>query len=264
MIKKYKKYTSICFFIFLLTILSYFLIINYEKFTLDKEFEEKMDAYIINLDTRPDRFQQLTSHFFDKFNLIRISAVNMNSELKKTYYNDIKLSNGQLGCALSHMKILNLAKQRGLKTVLTMEDDCKPSENFSSWPKVKEWLDNNLDKWDIYNGGTVAYNYVDKKTIKPICKINNDIQFYKTYSMSSQFWYINSKCFDKLLSWENKKSAVIDEFPMDLKLEVITSTPFITTQETGLSDISNSISDTTNDFTRSEDTFKRVKNNNSC
>ena len=44
------------------------------------------------------------------------------------------------------------AKEKKLKTVLIFEDDNKPLDNFDKrWNTIKTWLDNNLEKWEVFN-----------------------------------------------------------------------------------------------------------------
>lgn len=70
----------------------------------------ELPKFVINLETRPDRLDNI------KFELDYIgweyeifNAVNRNS---------------YMGCALSHLGIIEIAKQRGYKRVLAIEDDC--------------------------------------------------------------------------------------------------------------------------------------------
>jgi len=69
-------------------------------------------AFYINLDSRPDRKQHMES----QLTTIGIPA---------TRFKAVKLSNGALGCSISHLKILEMAKQNDWSHVLIMEDDIK-------------------------------------------------------------------------------------------------------------------------------------------
>ena len=69
-----------------------------------------LPKFVINLETRPDRLENI------KFELDYIgwdyevfNAVNRNS---------------YMGCTLSHLGIVNIAKERGYKRVMVIEDDC--------------------------------------------------------------------------------------------------------------------------------------------
>ena len=70
----------------------------------------ELPKFVVNLETRPDRLEDI------KFELDYIgwdyevfSAVNRNS---------------YMGCTLSHLGIINIAKERGYKRVMVIEDDC--------------------------------------------------------------------------------------------------------------------------------------------
>jgi GR25 family glycosyltransferase involved in LPS biosynthesis len=70
----------------------------------------EIPKFVVNLETRPDRLEDI------KFELDYIgwdyevfSAVNRNS---------------YMGCTLSHLGIINIAKERGYNRVMVIEDDC--------------------------------------------------------------------------------------------------------------------------------------------
>ena len=69
-----------------------------------------MKAYYINLESREDR----------KINAInQLASVGFESER----FNAILTSDGRLGCSLSHLSILELAKKNNLDEVIIVEDD---------------------------------------------------------------------------------------------------------------------------------------------
>jgi glycosyl transferase family 25 len=67
-------------------------------------------AFYINLESRVDRKQ----HVEKELSNIGISA---------TRFNAIKLTNGAIGCSMSHLKCLEIAKQNNWEHVLIVEDD---------------------------------------------------------------------------------------------------------------------------------------------
>lgn len=109
--------------------------------------------FFLNLDRRVDRLDQITEQLnIVEINAERISAVDGN-ELNP----DPKIGNGWnhkgvAGCALSHRKIIQIAKERGYKNFIVIEDDTIFSDNFS---KDLEFFMNQVpDDWDmIYFGG---------------------------------------------------------------------------------------------------------------
>ena len=74
-------------------------------------------AYVINLDDRKDRWNDTINYFKDSsIDLERVSA--------------IKNKNGHLGCGLSIQKIIQMAKDQNMESVLILEDDNKPLDNL--------------------------------------------------------------------------------------------------------------------------------------
>ncbi len=67
-------------------------------------------AFYINLESRVDRKQ----HVEQELSNIGICA---------TRFNAIKLTNGAIGCSMSHLKCLEIAKQNNWEYVLIVEDD---------------------------------------------------------------------------------------------------------------------------------------------
>jgi len=67
-------------------------------------------AFYINLTTRPDRKQ----HVENQLKTIGISAERFNA---------IKMTNGAIGCSMSHLKIIETAKANKWEHVLIVEDD---------------------------------------------------------------------------------------------------------------------------------------------
>jgi len=245
--------------------------IDLTDITVVKTVPKQNDAYLINLDNRKDRLEIVTNHFKKHLNLIRTSAVYITDDIRNKRYPNTQLNNGQIGCGLSHINIVKYALKNNLPTVLILEDDCKPTEYFSSWFPIKNWLDSNLDKWDIFIGGNCKYYwhiYTKKDTINPICSLNNDIKLYYTKGMCFQFIYINSRAYKKFIKWagnidKHKKDNPIDSWPDKLNMLTISSTPFITIQEVGESNIKVGSTEP-NVFKYTEKIISSVKNNEKC
>ena len=68
------------------------------------------NAFYINLESRPDRKQNIEKELL---------KVGINAQR----FNAIKLANGALGCSMSHLRCLEIAKQNGWDHVLIVEDD---------------------------------------------------------------------------------------------------------------------------------------------
>jgi GR25 family glycosyltransferase involved in LPS biosynthesis len=262
MVKTLKKSIKIMIGLVFLTLI---LIIYY----LYNNNAQKDDAYLINLDNRKDRLYNVTMHFINHFNIIKTSAVYITDNIRKEKYPNAKLRNGQIGCGLSHINIVKFALKNKLSTVLIIEDDCIPTKHFSNWIPIKQWLDSNLDKWDIFTGGNCAYNHKRKtkeETIKPICSLTNSIKLYYTEISCAHFIYVNSRAYTKIIEWENNINKDIGAFDtwFDTKqLACISCTPFIAIQEISLSDIGVG-ENGPNVFSFTETVISDIENNKKC
>ena len=67
-------------------------------------------AFYINLESRPDR----KTHVEQQLNNIGINA---------TRFNAVKMKNGAIGCSISHLKCLQIAKENKWDHILIVEDD---------------------------------------------------------------------------------------------------------------------------------------------
>jgi GR25 family glycosyltransferase involved in LPS biosynthesis len=219
---------------------------------------EKEKAYVINLDSRPDRWTKMLEKFRDApFKLERFSA--------------IKHEHGLTGCGLSHTTIIQMAKDKNMPSVLIMEDDCKPIKEFNNiWPKIKKWLDQHSSSWDIFIGGNSYYAStipsldVSSSSIKPICVINSNIKLYYTKLLCLHFYYLNSSGYDKFLEWKNNTNQAIDIWPNIIQMKIISSSPFIATQDEDFSNINNSKANYESIFKTSENVIASIQNNSAC
>lgn len=107
--------------------------------------------YCINLDDRIDRWKSAEEQFL-KNNLIveRIPAIK-GADLNLEWPSEIK--EGAVGCSLSQLFTLKLAKHLNLSSYLLLEDDIQFDENFLE--KFSEIYENQVpDNWDmLYLGG---------------------------------------------------------------------------------------------------------------
>jgi len=187
-----------------------------------------IDAYVLNLDSRPDRWASLKKEFKGSesvFKLHRVSAV----------VKDV----GAHGNFLSFIKAIKLAKKQGLDEVLILEDDCLPVKGFmKKWIVIKKWLDSNPDKWDIYSGG--AHQILLPESIGEA----NGVKFYDpAWSVAAHWIYIQKRSYDKLLK-HYKRFSFGANYWSKLGVNVhnnlfktVISYPFIAYQDSGFSDI---------------------------
>lgn len=108
------------------------------KMSINQYFDK---IYCINLKSRPDRWAESLAEFerHNIKNVQRIEGVQINPSEIIRYGNmgvrpDSQNSQsricGRIGCLLSHLKIIKIAKQHQLSNVLILEDDIQFASNF--------------------------------------------------------------------------------------------------------------------------------------
>jgi len=112
-------------------------------------------CFYINLEHRTDRKQ----HVEKELNKIGING---------TRFNAIKLKNGAIGCSMSHLKCLEIAKKSGWSHVLILEDDIKFLNPELFIKKINSFLSNHM-LWDVVliaGNNMPPYLHVDDSCIK--------------------------------------------------------------------------------------------------
>jgi len=92
-------------------------------------------ALYINLESRKDRKQ----HVEAQLKLVGISAERFNA---------VKLPDGALGCSMSHLKCLQMAKEKGWDHVLICEDDITFTNPVLFVQQMNKFL-NKQENWDV-------------------------------------------------------------------------------------------------------------------
>jgi GR25 family glycosyltransferase involved in LPS biosynthesis len=112
-------------------------------------------AFYINLESRVDR----KIHVEQQFSNIGIAA---------TRFNAIKLTNGAIGCSMSHLKCLELAKQNNLEHVLIVEDDIHFLNPDLFKNQLNKFLKNhsNFDVVLIAGNNMPPYQKIDDSCVK--------------------------------------------------------------------------------------------------
>jgi hypothetical protein len=186
-----------------------------------------MEALVINLAHRTDRWKQIQDDFKNtSFRLTRYEGVLVTDpEISRK-------DKGYIGVARTHMEIVKKAKEEHKKTILILEDDCKPEPNFeSNWYKIKDYLDANMDDWEVFNGGICGIESVSK-----ICVLENIYLLKEKGGCFCHWLYLNvDKAYDKLMSWEDKKIE-IDLYYSHHFIQY-TCFPLLAEQYSGFSDI---------------------------
>jgi hypothetical protein len=178
------------------------------------------DIYVINLEERRDRLEHIKKNF-PNYNIIPVNA--------------IKHAEGYKGCFLSHKKCIQIAKEKNLKYIIVIEDDCLPLGNFSTrLENILGFLES-YNNWDLLIGGGfhICPFHIQGKietSIENLYKINGG------YCM--HFVIYNNTSYDYFL--EQDISRPIDHVWQN-NLQCIVPIPFIATQIDDFSNISNSI-----------------------
>ena len=219
-----------------------------KKLIEDKEKQsggEKTKAYVINLDNRTDRWDQIQNDFKDTdIVLERISAVENN--------------NGHYGCSKSIQKAVQIGKDNNLEYIIIFEDDNTPTENFNTnWPIIKEWLDNDTE-WDIFNGAAKYDGEYEGKLYK---SLENNMNLYEMKMiLTTNCICVNKKAYDRVLDYDyesiltNPVQRCIDRYIGNGdNFKVICCYPFIGTQRSSYSNIrKNNINNKNEDIIQKE------------
>ncbi len=202
--------------------------------------------FCINLDSRPDRWQEC----LEKFKILNI-------EDKVQRFSAIRIVDGnnmsnkflaRCGCSLSHFEICRIAKLKGYKNYLVLEDDfelnLKKEEIFDLLNKAVSELPYS---WDMfYLGG----NLTDEYGIFPIENFSDNLfklnSCHTTHAMAfNQKFYDqyleNAPDFNSIFEWTHK-NEVIDVFLTKeflRKINCFINKKLVINQAAGFSDIEN-------------------------
>ena len=112
-------------------------------------------AFYINLESRYDR----KNHAEEQFKLINLNV---------NRFNAIKNNNGTIGCYLSHIRCLEMAKKNNLTHVLICEDDITFTKPEMFINQINTFL-NNHKSFDVLlmaGNNLLPYDFVDNNTIR--------------------------------------------------------------------------------------------------
>ncbi len=166
--------------------------------------------FVINLARRSDRKKQMENFFLSAnipvSNYEFITAFDgMDDTIKTQYELNIKsnpsnviITSGHFACLLSHLKAINLAKTRGYKNIMILEDDVSTIEtNLIS--KLNGIYVPNYDM--LYLGGIMS---------KKKCFTTNWAYSGGTNIMGAYGYILSSKIFDKILNELSNLDEYID------------------------------------------------------
>ena len=157
---------------------------NFEG-SLRKNGINSFDCYMyINLNHRKDRKNQITNEL-NKMKIPNIKTTRIDAVHEKY--------NGHIGCAKSHIRALQLAKEKNYKNVIIFEDDFMFTENKKVVDqKINKFLDYFSGDWDIIQL-TAHYNSLkDIDSLDDIKKVNR--------ASTSSAYIIQRHFYDKLIN----------------------------------------------------------------
>ena len=199
-----------------------------------------MNTFVINLDSRPDRWKNIQKRFkHDQFKLRRFTPV--------------EASSPQYSLLLTTIEILKIAKKEKLDNILILEDDCLPV-NLDIWPKIKRWLGAHKEKWDIYSGGAQNIYFPN-----PVGETDG-VKFYDpVWSTAAHFVYIPQRSYKRVISQYSNLmylSTIFSSITIDIHnnfLKTIISYPFVAYQDSGYSNLKKTRRNRKKDFRDAEE-----------
>ena len=147
-------------------------------------FEEIENIIYINLDSRKDRKQHVENE------------IKKISKIIPQRFKAIQLDNGALGCSMSHLKCVQIAKNNNWKSVLICEDDIEFLNPILLLDQLNLFLKKHAE-WDVIliaGNNMLPYQYVD----------NSCIQVFNCQTTTG--YIVNSHYYDKLI--QNYKEGI--------------------------------------------------------
>ena len=195
------------------------------------------NVFYINLAERSDRKAQVEQ----QLNLVSLTQFNR--------FNAIKLLNGALGCSMSHLKCLQLAKERNLDHILIVEDDIIFLNPGIFIGQLNKFLQNNKE-WDVL---LIAGNNV------PPYRIVDDTCVQVSWCQTTNGYLIRKQYYDTLIANikkginmlirepKNKIMYAIDKYWLSLQKKDtwLLLVPLTVSQREGYSNIENCVTNFT-------------------
>jgi glycosyl transferase family 25 len=117
------------------------------------------NTIFINLEHRTDRLEHVSEEF---------KKINIHEKMNIQRFNAIKTNSGNIGCTLSHIKCLEIAKKEGWSHLLIVEDDIKFLNPQLFQSQLNKFLSNH-SLWDVIliaGNNIPPYQEIDDTCIK--------------------------------------------------------------------------------------------------
>jgi glycosyl transferase family 25 len=148
----------------------------------------------INLDIRPDR----KNHIENELNRL---------DLEYERFPAINISLNGLGCSMSHLEVIKLAKKMNYKNILIFEDDFKfnvTRQEFDA--KIKKLFDSNIN-FDVCFLSSAAVN--EKEPIVGIDFLERTLD-----TQGAEAYIINGHYYDKLIEVYERSVPLLEKTGM--------------------------------------------------
>jgi hypothetical protein len=194
-------------------------------------------TFVLNLADRPEKMEQIRQSFTHwPVTLERITA--------------IRASPGWKGCTASHLKAIQLAKDRNYDWVLILEDDAQLTESgLQTFTRLLPILYARRSEWDIFLGGSTMLEH-----IRCISSPSQSPPLFQAGAYTTHFCLIHRSTYDKILQY-------YDDGPIDVyykeKMRLWMTNPHIAVQRPGASDIQNRQTDYSTLFTKASRQLQR-------
>jgi GR25 family glycosyltransferase involved in LPS biosynthesis len=177
-----------------------------------------IDIFVINLIECINRKNQIIQDF------------SLYKDIQLHFIEAIRNNNGAIGCFLSFKKCVKMAKDKNMKYIIILEDDCLPMNNFEiRLKKLLNYLELN-DDWDIFLGGVKKCNKIYEKK-----QMSDEYIYNINRAHSAHLFICNNTFYDTFLEVDETKYAV-DTF-WHKKYKVYILLPFLAYQRNGISNI---------------------------
>jgi len=190
--------------------------------------------FVINLEHRKDRWKKCTEQLIDieRFNAIKLPL----NQIDKKYHNNLnsphrnkpKYIIGAVGCKLSHLNIIKIAKERNYKNILILEDDFLLCKNFEE--EFKKVLNEKVEWSMLYLG--CSFSQYSKTINSKILRKANGVKTTHAYCLKNNI-------FDTIINDLENCGCEIDDYycRLQMKEKVLICNPSLITQRDDYSDI---------------------------
>jgi len=142
--------------------------------------------FFINLNHRKDRRDFILNQ------LIRLNVKEDKIQRISAVFDPL---NGHRGCAMSHIKALDLAIKEKLNNVLILEDDCMFLQNRKHLDTLIKYFFDTIDDWDVFFLDLCRKNTQSTK-YKKIKKVLKSLRTH-AYAVNKHYLPVLKKCFEE-------------------------------------------------------------------